>query len=135
MIYNLVELLRNQFPAETIYINGRSLLAGQENIPDRNILVTDTGGTEKPWILRSDVTVQIITRDADSPKAGKMAMDIFYFLTSRFGLILPQITIDGDLYPQIHTAKITAIQRPYFLGVDEEGRSEYTTNYIVFFER
>lgn len=135
MIYNLVELLRNQFPTETIYANGRVLIAGQESIPDRNILVNETGGNEKPWILYHEPTYQIITRDKDAPKARKLAFDVFEFLTSRFGLILPAITVDGTVYPDIQTAQISAIQIPYNLGADSEGRIEYTTNYKIIIMR
>lgn len=135
MIYNLAQLLRTQLPTETIYIDGRVKLPGQSNIPTRNLLLTDTGGTEMPWILRQNLTVQIIARDADAPKARALAYSVFTFLTSRFGLVLPQITVGGVVHAQIVTAQISAIQVPYNLGPDEEGRIEYVCNYQVIKER
>ena len=135
MIYNFAQLLRTQFPTEVVYVDGRVKLAGQASIPARCLLVIDTGGVERPWILRQTATVQITARDVDAPRARKLAHDVFYYLTSRFGLILPQITIGGVLHPQIQTAQISATQMPYDLGPDEDGRFEYVTNYEIIRER
>lgn len=131
MIYNFVELLKNQFPNEAIYTNGRVLLAGQQVIPDRNILVNETGGIERPWNRYRQATVQIITRDVDAVLSREMAYDVFNFITSRFGLILPTVTVNGNNFPEVKTAQISAIQLPFNLGHDEEGRIEYTTNYLI----
>jgi hypothetical protein len=131
MIYNFVELLRNQFPTETIYINGRVLLAGQETIPIRCINVNDTGGYQKLWNKFKEYTIQILVRDLDNPHARKLAYDIFNFVDDRYGLILPAITIDGNVFPAIKTAQISHIQLPSNLGNDSNGHSEYTTNYKI----
>lgn len=135
MIYQLAELLRNQFPTETVYINGRILVAGQESIPDRNLLLNETGGNEQPWTKYSSPTVQVISRDVDAPKARKLSYDVLEFLTGRFGVILPSITVGGVLFPAIQTAQISAIQLPYNLGADSEGRIEFTTNYQIILTR
>jgi len=131
MIYNFVELLKNQFPSELIYTNGRILIAGQTVIPDRNILVNETGGLERPWNRYRQATVQILTRDKDSVTSREIAYDIFNFLTSRFGLILPVITVNGTIFAELKTAQISAIQLPFNLGPDEESRIEYSTNYMI----
>lgn len=135
MIYNFAQLLRTQFPTEVVYVDGRVKLTGQQTIPSRCLLVVDTGGVERPWILRQTATVQITARDVDAPRARKLAHDVFNFITSRFGLILPQITVGGVSYPQVQTAQISATQLPYDLGPDEDGRFEYVVNFEIIRER
>ena len=135
MIYNLLALLRAQFTTELIYVNGRVKLPAQQTIPARNLLLTDTGGSETPWTLYQNLTVQLIARDVDAPKAQRLAQQVFVFLTSRFGLMLPAITVGGVFYAAVQTAQISAIQVPYNLGPDEEGRIEYVTNYQIIKER
>ena len=130
MIYNLVQLLRVQFPTVPIYANTR---AGA--VEDRHLLVFESGGAEKPHILYNTSTYQLFARDVDAPKARQLAFDVFHFLTSRFGLILPQATVDAVVYPQIQTAQISAIQVPYNLGQDDEGRTEYVCNYQIIWKR
>jgi len=135
VIYNLAQLLRNNFANEVVYIDGRVKLAGQQTIPVRCLLLIDTGGTEQPWMHYQILTVQLTVRDIDAPKSRKFAWDVFTFLTGRFGLLLPQITVGGVTHAQIQTAQISAIQVPYNLGPDEDGRWEYVTNYQVIKER
>lgn len=135
MIYNLVEYLKNEFPTELFYTNTRIKTATQTVIPDRNALIKETGGPEKPWIQFVRKTVQILTRDKIDPKARKLAWDIYKKITSRFGLILPAVAVDGVNYPEIQTCQISAIQEPYPLGADESGRIEYTTNYEILYRR
>ncbi len=124
MIHNVAALLRAQFPTETFYVNG---ITG--DAPARCARIDDTGGSERPWTLFGSMTAQVRTRDVDAPKARKFAHDIFLFLTSRFGLILPAATVDGVVYPAVQTGQISATQVPYNLGFDDEGRSNFTCNY------
>lgn len=135
MIYNFVQYLEDEFPSELIYTNTRLLISGQEYIPDRNVLVKETGGAEKPWIKYVEKTVQILTRDVDSPKSRKLAWDIYQNITSRFGLVLPAAAVDGVNYPEIQTSQISALQEPYCLGADDSGRIEFTTNYKIIYKR
>ncbi len=129
MIFNLGQYLRTKFPAETIYINSIS----GSNVPDRLIVIRDTGGTEKLWYRYSEPTVQILTRDFGAPASRKLSFEIFEELVSKFGLILPAIIIGSDTHPVIQTAQISAIQKPYLLDTDENGRTEYVTNYKIIF--
>lgn len=129
MIYNLVQYLRTKFPAEVFYINDRYKTSTQESIPDRNVVVKDTGGTEKPWTRYREQTVQILTRDKSDPLAETLINNIFEELTSRFGEILPAKIVSGVSYPAVQIAQISAIQVPYSLGADEEGRMEWTVNF------
>lgn len=132
IIYNFVQYLRDQFPAEIIYVNIRQKLATQDNIPDRNILVRPTGGINQPWFHFNQPTVQIITRDKDAPNALELANNVFEDLKTRIGLVLPSITVNGILYSEVQTSQISAIQSPSIIGVDDLGRIEYTTNYQIY---
>jgi len=135
MIYNLVEHLKTQFANERIYCNARIQVATEDFIPDRCVLVTETGGGETPWFQYVRKTVQILCRDFDIPKTRKLAWDIYSFITSRFGLILPQVVVDGVTYPAIQTAQISAMQEPFCLGADETSRIEFTTNFLIYYVR
>lgn len=132
ILYNFVQHLRDQFPAETIYINIRQKLATQDEIPDRNILVIPTGGINQAWFAFNQPTIQIITRDRDAPNALELANNIFENLKTRIGLVLPAITVNGILYSAVQTSQISAIQSPSIIGTDDLGRIEYTTNYQIY---
>lgn len=135
MIYNLVEYLRAEFPAEIIYTNARTPIGIDEEIADRCSLIRETGGPEQPWTGYVEKTAQILSRDKDTPKARKLAWDIYNKIQSIFGLILPAATIDGIVYPAIQTAQMSSIQQPYCLGDDGEGRMEFTTNFKIIYRR
>ena len=130
MIHNLAALLRTQFPTLTIFVNGITGAA-----PDRCLRLDDSGGSEKPWTLYDNYGVQLRARDVDAPKARKLIYDVYLYLTSRFGLILPSATVDGVVYPAVQTAQISATQMPFNLGFDDEGRSNYTCNFQIIRQR
>jgi hypothetical protein len=130
VIYNLVEYVRAQMPTETVYVNGRNSPS-----PDRCLLLNEGGGSEQPWTKFDRATVQVIARDVDSPKARKLAYAVLVLLTNRFGLILPQAVVDGVTYAAVVTGQISAIQLPYPLGPDDDGRYEFSNNYQVIMER
>lgn len=129
MIYNIVEYLRNELPGETIYANSMQLIDSQDFVPDRYAIVRDTSGSLTPWFQFSRETYQIITRDRNEPGARKLAYDIFNILNNHFGLILPAVIVGTQNYSEVITAQISAIQNPYYLDMDDQGRHQYTTNY------
>lgn len=135
MFYNFVQFLKDEYPTERIYANGRFKLSTESIIPDRNVLVNEAGGTEQPWILYDRISLQLICRDRGNPQARALAYNIFENITSRFGLELPAVTVNGITYPLLQVAQITADQPPYFLGVDSEGRNEYVNNYTIIYRR
>lgn len=135
MIYQFIQYLKTEFPAELIYTNERILISGQTVIPDRNILIIETGGPPQPWTKYTEKSIQIICRDSATPKTRKLAWDIFNNITDRFGLQLPLATVDGIIYNSIQSAQITAIQEPQSIGADKEGRSRFSTNYKIIYNR
>ena len=135
MIYNFVEYLMTEFPAETFFVNTRTPIAGAETIPDRNTLIRETGGPETPWFGYVQKSLQILTRDKSTPLVRKLAWDIYEKIQSVFGLILPAVTVGGTIYPAIQVAQISSIQQPYCLGDDGEGRMEFTENFKCIYRR
>lgn len=136
VIFQFVTWLRAQFPAERIYPNERVGVGGQP-VPDRCAVVIEGSGVEDatPNNKFGYQMVQIITRDQEAPKARKFAWDIYEYVTSRFGQILPAVVVDGVLYPEIQTGQMSAMARPQSLGKDDEGRTEFVTNFQIYWRR
>jgi len=132
MIYNLVAYLNNQFPAELFYTQIRQQLATQEFIPDRNVLVRDTGGEEASYFKYGNETMQIITRNQSAPGAKRLGQQIYEILHGRFGLVLPAVNIDGENYPEVQIPEIRGLQLPTSIGTDEEKRPEFSFNIQIY---
>lgn len=135
MILQLAEYLKNKFPNELFYVNQRVKLAIQDIIPDRNVLLTDTSGSEVTWYKWQSATVQVMARDVDQFESADLSEMIFADITSRFGLILPSVIVGTKTFPAIQTGAITAIQTPSNLGNDSEGRIEYVFNILIKYRR
>lgn len=133
MIWNLAQYLIIKFPAEKFYFDAKDIVGTSDKVPDRIILIQETGGIPVPIIKNVTDMIQIITRDIDIPKARDLAMLIYNDINNRFGLILPSNIVDGIMYPAIQTGQISAISKPQSLGYDEQGRAEFSTNYKVIY--
>jgi hypothetical protein len=129
ILYNLKQYLNDEFPTEKIYAGSKK----GDDMPDRLVQLIDTGGTLSAWFEYVTETIQIIVRDIDSPRAYKLAKDIYDKINNRYGLILPANTVGTDIYTEIQTAQISANQTPGYIGDDEGGRSEYSTNYRIIY--
>lgn len=132
MIYNWTAYLRNKFPAELFYSNQRVQIGGNP-IPDRNVLSMESGGVKTAWDGYLQKTIQVIVRDSSTPKARELAFQVYDEMHGRFGLVLPAATVDGTLYNSKHTAEIAAIQEPFNLGADDDSRTEFSMNFIIYF--
>jgi hypothetical protein len=132
MIYNLVQYIKDNL-AETIYTNVRDLTSDQ--VPDRIVVIKETGGGETAWFLLEEVAIQVYTRDIDAPKARELAHDVRNIINNKFGLLLPSVTVDGNLYNEIQTAQISANSLPQSIGYDANGRAEYSSNYRIILRR
>jgi hypothetical protein len=131
MIYNLIAFLKQNFPDEIFYKDYRKQINGQKFIPDRNILIKGTGGSIKPLILFYTITFQLIVRDVDDNKAYSLVFNIYNLLNDRYGLILPSVVVNGNIYGEIQIGQLSAVQEPYCIGPDDQGRIEYLNNYYV----
>ena len=132
---NLVQYLRNEFPGEVFYWEQIDNTALQTTPPDRCAKVMGTGGPSACPLEFTRAAFQILVRDINRVAAAKLAKDIYDLLHGRFGLILPAaLNVGGVNYAEVQTAEIKAIQLPYCIGMDEAGRTSYTTNYSIIYE-
>lgn len=134
MIYNLAAYLRAHFPTVTIFAVERKSIGGAP-VPTRCVLLVPGSGSDQGWTGFGFQMAQAIARDETAAKAMKLADDVFNYLNGRWGQKLPTITVDGTVYPEIQTGQITAVARPESLGEDEEGRTEFSTNFQVYWGR
>lgn len=123
--------MRDSFPSDTFFLN---VQLSQNEISDRRVLI-QIGGNETPWTLFNRLTAQILVRDIEHVTAEKLATDIYYLLHGKFGLVLPAVTVGIVSYDSITAAQINGIQYPYCLGMDDNGRVEFTANYQVIYRR
>lgn len=131
MIYNLVQYLKTKLPTENIFANIWVKVNPNFSLPDRVVLLKEEGGTETGWFQFQNRNVQILARDIDPVKTRKLILSVHDLINNVFGLILPAVTIDGDVYPSVITAQISVNTTPQSLGYDEEGRSEFSANYRI----
>ena len=134
MIYNLVQYFRTAYPTEIFYANEERATDSQGTIPDRRTIIKETGGIDTPYVDFRRQTVQFLVRDVDNPKARKLSYMLYDKIQSTFGLVLPTITVDGNVFAEIETAQITSIQIPQSMGRDENSRSVYVFNITVIWE-
>lgn len=135
IFYNFCKYIEDEFPAELVFRNERIKISPAKSIPERNILVRDTGGVINPWSEWTVKSFQIITRDVDNPKAYELAQKLFDELHDRFGSILPADTVGGVVYPEIQISQISCTSMPQSIGSDERGLAEVSTNYKVIYNR
>ena len=127
-----MQLLKTNFPTETFYANQE--MTTQGIVADKRCIVMESGGTDRPDTRLIRQRVQFNIRDLYGPKARVFAYQIYNYLQSRWGLILPSVTVDGVLFPQIESAELTAIQTPQSMGKDDNGRSVFVFNFLVIWE-
>jgi len=131
MIYNLVQYLRDSI-SETIYTN--NVFKTGASLPQRYILVRETGSSIKPVSRFLIATIQVLTVDKSSPMARSLAYQVYDLIKEKFGEVLPSVTVGGETFNSVKTTQITAIQLPFDLGVNKEtGLVEFTTNYTIYY--
>jgi hypothetical protein len=136
MIYNLFSFLELNLPGERIFINVMDNVFPTGDIPDRAILITETGESEGIVIDRN--SFQIKVRDIDQVRARELAYSVYNTLQStkkiggRFGQFFPSVTVNGKYYKEVQTAQIKALAKPQSLGYDENGRAEFSMNFLIY---
>lgn len=126
MIFNLRKYIADTLGINT-YANPKDII--NEQVPDKIIQIIEEGGTSTAWFKFQNYTIQIITRDIDSPKARVTAYLVYGLLDNKFGLELPAVIVDGVNYATIKFAQISANTEPGFIGYDDNGRAEYSNTY------
>lgn len=86
------------------------------------IVVFDTGGRDDQWPIYKEAKIQIIVQAITDAQARQISIDVFNFISERYGETLS----DGS--SDLVFAKIKPIDRPIPLGKDGNG-FQYSTNY------
>ena len=117
MIYNLVEYLKVNLPALNYICNG---WIDDTEISETSINITQTGGEPDHFFSRTDWNIQIMSRAKVNTLAKTNIDNVYNKLKNRYGLTLPEITVDDIVYPEIKTSQIVPLQVPEYIGLDEK---------------
>jgi len=126
MIYNLVAYLKLQLPSLTFVANG-----WDPDSPQDSIAVIDTGGDPQHFYDRTDWTIQLLSRANEVNVAKSQADSVYAILKNRFGILLPQVTVDGIVYAVVETYQISPMQTPGYLGSNEKHLEMFSFNIII----
>lgn len=126
MIYNLVTYLKIQLPLINFVANGWDINSEQDSIS-----VIDTGGDPKHFYERTDWSIQILSRANEINVAKKQIEDVYVKLKNKYGIILPEVTVDTIIYPAIKTYQISPNQTPGYLGADNKHLEMFSFNIII----
>jgi hypothetical protein len=132
MIYNLHRYLELKYPAENIFINLVDRIFPTAEVPDRCAVLREAVAPRTNFLVRT--SLQLYTRDVDAAKARALAHIFYEELKERYGLKLPAVNVDGQVFPALQTAQISAEGAPQAVGFDEAGRAEFSTTYTVIWE-
>ena len=110
-------------PGTTIYLGRRP-----QDAPDSCILVAFNGGGGAYFDLpdRQDIMVQILARAKDYNDAYADSMTAFNALHGVANVALP-VLVSGEAWL---AQTIEAVAAPQYIGPDEKGRHEWSTNFI-----
>lgn len=123
MIYNLVAYLTAQLSLLNFVANGWDPDSAQDSIS-----VVDTGGDPAHFHPRTDWAVQILSRANEVNVAKSQADSVYALLKNKFGITLPEVTVDAIVYPAIKTYQISPNQTPGYLGADEKHLEMFSFN-------
>jgi len=137
MIYNFFKYLTTEFPAEKFYVNNKIIISGETEVDDRMIILIEQPGERQPWFGLITTNIQVLVRDNDGPGARSLAYKIYNKIIddAEFGKILPAETVGGVLFPAIQIDQITPFGPPQSLGMNEEKKAEFTSNYKIIYRR
>lgn len=101
--------------------------------PQRAVLVSEAGGTAEfyPNVDVIDVAIQVLCRAETYKQAREDAYIVFRALHGTNNWNLPRIVGSGSDYLAM---TVDAVGIPYYLGVDNNRRHLFSTNYIFRME-
>lgn len=121
MVYNLREWLLLQFPSLYFSSNGF-----QTDSPDDATEINEGSGEDQSLYTRQDDVIQFVSRATAKPTARKNAVDVYNYIRKKFGCVFPSVTVDGVLYPEVTAWAIRPINKPQYIGNDDNGRPEFS---------
>ena len=113
------------------FVIGAKLQAGHQlqDAPVRRVLLLETGGT--PYFYPNtdmvDMTIQVLCRAATYWEARDDAWVVYDTVHGTSGWDMPRLVGVGDDYL---VATVNAMAAPAYLGVDDNRRHLFSTNYI-----
>jgi len=123
LIYNLVKYLVDGNPGLSYCANGF-----KENSPDDCTSVNEGQGIEQSWYNREDITIQVVSRALKGTTARINNKSSYNLIKKKYGLTLPEVTVESVVYPAVKTWAIRPVTTPTYIGDDENGRPMYTFN-------
>ena len=125
MLKEITQFIENKTTSFTI---GTNLFAGfRPDSPDRCVGILEMGGSAVYFDLpdRSDKMIQALSRAADYWDSRADSFEIYDILHGSTGWTLPVVGTD-EYYAMV----IEAVSDPQYLGTDQNGRHQFSTNYI-----
>ncbi len=115
---------------------GTKLQAGhlKQNAPVRYVLVQETGGATE-YFPNEDVVfvaIQVLTRAATYYESREDSYAVFHAIHGTAGWNLPRMDGSGEDYIAM---TVEAVYAPQYLGVDDNNRHIFSTNYIFRMEQ
>lgn len=122
-LYRLIATRTAKTPGTDIFLGRRPQTA-----PDRCLLVAFNGGGGVYFELpdRQDLMVQILARAKDYNQAYEDATAAFDALHGLAAIALP-VLVSGQAW---EAQTIEAVNPPQYIGPDDDGRHEVSTNYV-----
>jgi len=126
VIYNLVAYLVAQLAALDFVANGWS-----QDSPQNSVMVKQSGGTVGHWFPRTDYNVQIISRAKRPVLARSQIYQVYSEMKNKFGIELPQVTVDAVVHAAVQTYQISPIEAPGYIGADETHLEMWSLNLVI----
>ncbi len=120
----------------TGFVKGSTLQVGhrKQGAPERCVLVAETGGGEANFYNpdMANINIQVVSRGRTYFDARTDIWDVYEALHGTAGWNLPNASGTG---PDYLAMTVEALASPQFIGQDENGRFEFSVNFIFRMEQ
>jgi len=129
MIYNLSEYVKLNSVITPI-TNGFDPESKSESV-----MLQLTGGEDRSRGLKVDDTVQFISKSKDKVTTYELIQIVYNLLKNRFGIDLPEVTVNSIVYPAVKVWQFIPLQNPGYIGTDDNGLHQWSVNFQVTIRR
>jgi hypothetical protein len=120
---------------QTGFVIGDTLQVGHriQDAPDRCVLISERGGGEPNdyFVDMANLEIQIITRAKSYFDARDDAWTVYEAIQASAGWNMPRIDGSGEDFLAM---TVNAISTPGYISTDENGRHEFSVNFIFRME-